>query len=307
MRPKSRSFTTSDFLLAVETIPHLIYYNSMKKIFAAAIFAFFAACAFCAENEKDFDAFVRDAFKIKLEAKLKTTSQESLDWIAAERQKLLDSANGKVGGEATLALECLFAVEQFHYMREIDAKSSASKDFLMEQYNKVDAWNQGHPAESRSEWYNLASYEVVNTAMPYIKYSKKVAYAMEEKKVYGAMADSNCQKGLLYLDAGLWRAFAPAIAGGNEAKALEYFEKATKIGPSDYEKFFGFVYLSQMDFKRGDLNSCLARLDQADALLPGNVYIPFVRRLNKAGSDIFEYANDKEKAMAKIKKNGGSN
>ena len=293
------------FLPAVETILHLIYYNnSMKKIVLAALLALFSACAFCAESEKDFDALVMDAFKIKLEARLKKTNKESLEWLTEERQKLLSSAKGKVGQEAELTLECLFAVEQCHYMREIDAKSAAAKDFLMEQYNKVDAWNQNHPVESRSEWYNLASYEVVNTAMPYIKYSRKVAYAMEEKKSYAAMIAAKSGKGLLYLDSGLWYAFAPAIAGGDQAKALEFFEKATKIGPSDYEKFFGFVYLSQMQFKRGDTAVCFSLLDQADALLPGNVYIPFVRRLNKAGCDIFEYAADKEKVMAKLAKAG---
>ena len=42
-----------------------------------------------------------------------------------------------------------------------------------------------------------------------------------------------------------------------------------------------------------------------DALLPENVYTDFVRRVNKAGADIFEYADDKGKVVKKLEKLGG--
>ncbi len=106
--------------------------------------------------------------------------------------------------------------------------------------------------------------------------------------------------GCLYLNAGLWRAFAPAIGGGSLSKAREYFEVAAKIGPSDYEKFFGFVYMAQIDFKKGDDDEVEKDLRAADALLPGNAYIPFVRLVNRAGCDIFDYASDRDKVLKKI-------
>ena len=43
----------------------------------------------------------------------------------------------------------------------------------------------------------------------------------------------------------------------------------------------------------------------ADALLPQNVYTNFVRRVNKAGADIFEYADDKDKVLKKLEKQYG--
>ncbi|MBO4546883.1 MAG: hypothetical protein J5700_04815, partial [Treponema sp.] len=113
---------------------------------------------------------------------------------------------------------------------------------------------------------------------------------------------AKCDKGLLYINAGLWYAFAPAIGGGSDSKAKDYFSFAAQNGPSDYEKFFGWAYLSQMEFKRGNLDACLKLLDRADAISPSNIYTDFVRRVNKAGCDIFEYADDKDKVMSKVNK-----
>ena len=90
------------------------------------------------------------------------------------------------------------------------------------------------------------------------------------------MKKSGFQSGYLYLNAGLWYAFAPAFGGGSDAKAAEYFAKAARVGPSDYEKFFGFVFLSQMDWKKGDAAAWEKDLQGADALLPQNVYTNFV-------------------------------
>ena len=52
----------------------------------------------------------------------------------------------------------------------------------------------------------------------------------------------------------------------------------------------------------GDNASCQAHLAEADKISPSNAYTDFVRYLNKAGCDSFEYANDKDDTMAKVNK-----
>lgn len=278
----------------------------MKK----TLFAFFAAAlcatgAFCVEFTEYENSLVNQLLQIKLESRMKKSDKEALDWLSSEREKFFSSITEKISDEASLTLENLFALEEYHFMWEIDDEAPSTKNFILKHYEKVINWNDAHPIDTRSEWYNLSAYDIINTTMPLLKYSQKISLGLEEKKVYDAMIAANCQKGFLYISAGLWYSFAPAIGGGSDAKAKEYFAKAAKIGPSNYEKFFGLVYLSQVEFSQNDKASCERHLQEANMILPDNAYVPFVRSLNKAGCDALEYADDKEKVMSKVKKANG--
>ena len=297
-------------MAAIETIPLFIYYNSMKKMIAlAAFFAF--ACAFslpvfCGEWTEHEKSLFNQSLQIRLESRKVDGLQAALDWLGQKREEFFSSINdASVSQEALLACENNFALEQYHFLWEINEKSKETNDCVLSQYNKTVAWNAAHPESERNPLYSVSAYELANAAMPLMKYSQKISVGLEEKKFYDAMIKRGFQSGCLYLNAGLWYAFAPAFGGGSDSKAAEYFEKAARIGPTDYEKFFGLVYLSQMDWKRGDAAAWEKRLQAADALLEGNVYTDFVRRVNKAGADIFEYADDKDKVVKKLQRFNG--
>ena len=268
-----------------------------------ALFVAAGADVFCAEWTERENSLVIEALQMRLEAREQKDQKASLVWLKNKSAEFYSSIKkGEVCDEAMLAIENLLACERYHYLWEIDSAARESKDFILNQYGKVDAWNQRHSPETRNEWYILSACEVINNAMPMFKYSKKISLGMEEKKLYDSFIAAKSKKGLLYLNAGLWYAFAPAIGGGSDAKAKEYFTTASKIGPSGYERFLGFVYLSQMDLKKGDKDSWQKHLADADSICPANVYTAFVRRVNGAGCDIFEYANDKDGVEAKVKK-----
>ena len=279
----------------------------MNKLFTAivagAIFALGGTNVFCAEWTEYENSLVKEAMQIRLDSRAHKDQKEALEWLKKKRDEFLSSIKkNEAGEEAMLAVENVFVCEQYHYMWELDDKAKATGDLILSQFNKVMEWNQSHPLEKRGEWYTLTACEVINNSMPLFKYSKKISLGMDNKKVYDAMLSSGCKKGLLYLHTGLWYSFAPSIAGGSDAKAKKYFAVATHIGPTDYEKFFGYVFLSQAEFKMGDNASCQAHLAEADKISPSNAYTDFVRYLNKAGCDSFEYANDKDDTMAKVNK-----
>ena len=279
----------------------------MKKFFVGimvgAFFALGAADAFCSGWTEYENSLVMEAMQIRLESRSQKDQKAALEWLEKKRAEFFSSIKkGEAGEEALLAVENVFVCEQYHYMWELDDKAKATGDLILSQFDKVSAWNQSHPLEKRGEWYTLTACEVINNSMPWFKYSKKISLGMDNKKVYDAMLSSGCKKGLLYLHTGLWYAFAPSIAGGSDAKAKKYFAVATHIGPTDYEKFFGNVFLSQVEFKMGDSASCQEHLAAADKISPSNAYNDFVRYLNKAGCDSFEYANDKDDVLAKVNK-----
>ena len=275
----------------------------MKKIvMALALAAVVAAGAFCEKWTEYEESLLEQVMQIKLESRAKKTDQEAGEWLAKKREEFFSSIKEKVCDEAKLTYETLFVLEQYHFMWKIDDKAKATVDFAAAQYKKIMAWNDAHPAEKRNEWYTLCAYEMINTYMPNLKYKQKISLGLEEKKVYDAMIAAKCQKGLLYLNAGLWYAFAPAIGGGSDKKAKDLFAIAVNLGPSDYEKFLGYVYLAQTEFILGDKASCEKHMQEAEKILPDNAYTPFVRRLNGAGLDAFEYADDKDDTIAKMNK-----
>lgn len=286
----------------------------MKKFVAAAamqaLLVFFAAGAFCEKWTEYEESLVGQVMQARLESRMKKSDQEAGEWLLKKREEFFSSIDKeKVCEEAKLAYETMFALEQYHFMWEIDSKAKSTVDFAAVQFNKVMDWNAAHPIASRNEWYAVSAYEMINAYMPNLKYKQKISLGLEEKKVYDSMVAAKCQKGILYINAGLWYAFAPAIGGGSVKKAKDLLSVAAKIGPSGYEKFLGFVYLSQCDFILGDKASCEKHLREAENILPGNAYTSFVRRLNEAGIDAFKYADDKDAAVAKMdkfygKKNG---
>lgn len=280
----------------------------MKKFFGLAavwaLFAGFAAGAFCQEFSDRENSLLEQVLQIKLESRMKKTDQEALDWLGERRAEFFSSIDkSQVGDEALLTFENFFAIEQYRFMWEIDGKTKALDDFILTQFNKVMDWNKSRPLENHSVWYKISSCEVINSSLALFKYKQRIALAMEVKNIYDALLAQKPCCGCLYLNVGLWNAFAPAIAGGSDSKALERFEIAARMGPSGYEKFWGFVYVSQMQFKLGDKDASEKTLQEADKILPGNFYTPFVRAMNQAGYNVFEYAADKDKVLAKVKKN----
>lgn len=272
-------------------------------ILAGAIFAFGAADAFCSGWTEYENSLVKDAMQIRLDSRAQKDQKTALDWLEKKRSEFFSSIKkGEASEEAMLAVENIFVCEQYHYAWELDDKAKATGDLILSQFNKVIAWNQSHSLEKRGEWYTLTACEVINNAMPWFKYSKRISLGMDNKKVYDAMLSSGCKKGLLYLHTGLWYAFAPSIAGGSADKAKKYFAVAPHIGPTDYEKFFGYVYLSQIEFKMGDSAACQEHLAAADKISPANEYTNFVRYLNKAGCSSLDYATDRDDVEAKLNK-----
>ena len=281
--------------------------NNMKKFFAGimagALFALGAADVFCSDFTEYENSLVMGAMQIRLDSRAQKDQKAALEWLEKKRAEFFSSIKkGEASEEALLAVENVFVCEQYHYVWELDDKAKATGDLILSQFNKVMEWNQSHPLAKRGEWYTLTACEVINNAMPWFKYSKRISLGMDNKKLYDAMLSSGCKKGLLYLHTGLWYAFAPSIAGGSDDKAKKYFGVAPHIGPTDYEKFFGYVYLSQIEFKMGDKAACQAHLAEADKISPANEYTNFVRYLNKAGCTSFEYANDKDDVEAKVNK-----
>lgn len=280
---------------------HLLY---MKNFIAGTLLALLSASAVFADEWNQYEnSVIQNILQIRLNSRLYKNYADALNYIQAEHQKFSEDAErNKICDEARITGDNLFVFEEFHYMWEINPEADATNSLILSQLDSVLKWNDSHPAAERNDWYNLSAYDIINSSIPNLKMSKVMKLGLEGKKVYNMMLENGCEKGLLYINLGLWYYFAPAFGGGSKTKAAEYFSKATQTGRSDFERFFGFVYLSQVEFFSGKKNECETSLNAAEKILPGNSFTEFVRHVNVAGFSYIEYTDKRAKIQAAVEK-----
>ena len=61
---------------------------------------------------------------------------------------------------------------------------------------------------------------------------------------------------------------APAIAGGSDKKAFEYFNKALNNSNQKYQKYLSYVWLSQYYFKTKDNENYKKYIDMSIEIYP---------------------------------------
>ncbi len=288
----------------VETILPFLYYMNMNKIFTAAVLsATLCAAAFAADFTDYENSLVKQVLQIKLDSRMYKTNESALAFVQGEHQKMLnDGIQSKLSDEAKLTLDNFFVLEEYHFMWEMTPEDPEIAGFILRQFDKVIAWNSAHDVSGRNGWYNLSAYDLINSTMPHLKQGKSISLGLEEKKVYDSMIQNGPESGLLYINAGLWYYFAPAIGGGSNAKAISFFRKAAEVAGSPYEKYFALVYLSQSEFDKNDSASCEKHLAEAEEVFPGSYYIETVRYMNKAGCSVLDYANNRKKVDGKVAK-----
>ena len=88
---------------------------------------------------------------------------------------------------------------------------------------------------------------------------------------------------------GFWYYYAPGIGGGSKKKARQFFSDALKYAANDYERYYGNINLSQMNFEDKNKAEATRLLDEAEKILPRTRYIAFIRKINTLGYSLFDY------------------
>ena len=246
-----------------------------------SFFLFFLAFTFSLSAAKLSDsdsALIYKTLDARLKTRLFETPDEAISFLNNFKSEIInDKDYNSAGKEAQIISENMIALERYNYMyaKEINAKEL--KPYIIEQYEKIEAFQKANENQEFSPWFVLSSGD---------DYDKVV-------KNYPSLAFGRINRAL-------WYYLAPAIGGGSKNVAKEDFENAVKNASCNYEKFYSRIYLSQVYFDEGKKEECKKLLSECDEILPGNFYTPFIKNLNDNNYSLMYYVINREKVDKKL-------
>ncbi|MCZ9851154.1 hypothetical protein [Brachyspira hyodysenteriae] len=100
--------------------------------------------------------------------------------------------------------------------------------------------------------YLISVSELMNYIVYYSGLSEKISFGSKSKEIYKKILHKDKSNFFALLGTAIGYMHAPAIAGGSNEKAFEYFNKALNNSKEKYQKYLSYVWLSQYYFKIKD-------------------------------------------------------
>lgn len=111
--------------------------------------------------------------------------------------------------------------------------------------------------------YNLSDLQK-NNSLTY----EKISFGGKTKDIYKKVLEKDSNNFFALLGTAIGYMHAPAIAGGSDKKAFEYFNKALYNSNQKYQKYLSFVWLSQYYFKIKDNENYKKYIDMSIEIYP---------------------------------------
>lgn len=274
----------------------------IRKILVVLLSFIFVFNLFAKENlSENAENILNDVLEFRFNLRSYESSDECIAQFEPYTSQLYKKTSfQQIDEEEKLIIENMICVAKFNCLYEKDMKSPELKTMMMAQYEKIIAFNEKNPLENRNRWYNVTAYDVINSTMQFLPQSSAIKYGLEEKDVYDEMMKKYPDFSYLFINTGLWYMFAPAIGGGSDVKAMDYFKNAINKAQTNYEKYYANLYYSQLLFDKKKTDEAAKYLQNAENLLPGKRYIKFIKLLNENGYSVYYYTSNKEKVDKKL-------
>ena len=194
--------------------------------------------------------------------------------------------------EENLIMENLYLLERYNYMVENKEKHDFLKKGLFALVEKNEAFLKS--AKDINNWLYVISADCISCYMYFDPVKGAMKYGTKLKEYYEKCLELNPDNSYCLSHLAQWYYWAPGIAGGSKKKALSYFESALEKAVSNSDKYYAYIFLSQMQYDNGDKVSCEKNLSQAEKLMPASTFIKELKNLNAQGYSYF--TGNKKKA-----------
>ncbi|TVL68909.1 hypothetical protein [Brachyspira hyodysenteriae] len=123
-----------------------------------------------------------------------------------------------------------------------------------EKYNYLkDAINENTDyIKSEDIDYLISVSELMNYIIYYSGLSEKISFGSKSKEIYKKILHKDKSNFFALLGIAIGYMHTPAISGGSNEKAFEYFNEALNNSKEKYQKYLSYVWLSQYCFKIKD-------------------------------------------------------
>ncbi|MCZ9839615.1 hypothetical protein OFR22_09870 [Brachyspira hyodysenteriae] len=116
--------------------------------------------------------------------------------------------------------------------------------------------------------YLISVSELMNYIIYYSGLSEKISFGSKSKEIYKKILHKDKSNFFAILGTAIGYMHAPAIAGGSNEKAFEYFNKALDNSKEKYQKYLSYVWLSQYFFKIKDIQNYKYFIEMSKKIYP---------------------------------------
>ncbi len=278
----------------------------LKFLFASIFFLAFSSAAIFAGTFSEYEnSLLEKIYQKRADARKCASFEEAQNFLKEFHDSILqENVQQKISDEARLTFDNLLILERWQCLWEINPNMAGIKEMICAQYDKILEWNESHPLDEQNPYLKISSFDLINSTMQYLKQSQLIKLGLQEKKACDDLLEKCPNMSLALLLSGHWYYNAPAIGGGSRNKARKLYARAIENASNDYEKYFANIYLSQSTLAQegvGTDNEIYKRcIASAEAVIPGTFYIEFIKKLNDAGVNLYEYALSPERIKERV-------
>ena len=136
----------------------------------------------------------------------------------------------------------------YHLVKSKNIQNEKEKyNYLKEVIN-----NNTNYIESNDIDYLISVSELMGYIVYYSGLSEKISFGTKSKEIYKKILETDDSNFFALLGTAIGYMHAPAIGGGSNKKAFEYFNKALINAKEKYQKYLSYIWLSQYYFKVKD-------------------------------------------------------
>ncbi|WP_028330581.1 hypothetical protein [Brachyspira alvinipulli] len=116
--------------------------------------------------------------------------------------------------------------------------------------------------------YLISVSELMNYIVYYCGVPEKISFGTKSKEIYKKILEKDNKNFFALLGTAAGYMHAPAIAGGSDKKAFEYFNSAMENAKEKYQKYLSYVWMSQYYFKIKDEKNYQKYIDMSKSIYP---------------------------------------
>jgi len=281
-----------------------IYAILMKRTLFFTFFIMLAAATLvpAADFTSAENKTVQEILAFRLSLRSYSTDDEAIKKVR-EYRKEHEKDISALGEEAQIVCTNMLATAEYNAFYAKDMHAPEMEGILRPQYERLTAFAASHPIEKQNPWFTLTSADITNSMMQFLKQKEAINLGLQEKKDYATVVDKYPKMAFANMLSGYWYYYAPSIGGGSKKKARQYFSDAYRYAENDYERYYGAINLSQMNFEDKNKKEAARLLDEAEKILPKTRYVALIRKINDLGYSAFDYNQNstREKLDAKLK------
>jgi tetratricopeptide (TPR) repeat protein len=218
--------------------------------------------------------------------------QLSLYASAGDALQKISEYRGSIRGKAGISEEDMLACENILLVEECNFSPSGSDTkrslylSLRTQNDKCELYMKEH---KKNSVYFLTSFgDIKARLVEFLSSADTIKESMKAKDLYTKALKIDKKSAYALTSYALWQYFAPPISGGGYNAALGTFNKALNYAKTDRDKYFAYIYRSQLYVAMKRNSDSAKDLEAAHRLIPGEIFTAIVREENEKGNTIFD-------------------